>query len=91
MERRACGRDRELRVGVDASAAGAVLGLHLGAVTDGLLAVGLAGLLDGQVHGGAVSRPKRASGQVASVFGDEGAIWRTSSHQNRRQTPTLAG
>lgn len=42
-----------LRVGVDAAATRTVLGLHFGAVTDRTLAVGLAGLLDGQVHGGA--------------------------------------
>lgn len=41
-----------LGVGVDAAATRAVLGLHLGAVTDGARAVSLAGLLDGQVHGG---------------------------------------
>jgi hypothetical protein len=34
-------------------------------VTDRALAVGLAGLLDGQVHGGAGSRLKRAREQVA--------------------------
>ena len=52
-------------VGVDAAAARAVLGLHLGAVTDRTLAVGLAGLLDGQVHGGAGSRLKSQREQVA--------------------------
>jgi uncharacterized protein YidB (DUF937 family) len=50
---------------VDAAAAGAVLGLHLGAVTDRARAVGLAGLLDGQVHGGAGSRLKSWREQVA--------------------------
>ncbi len=55
-----------LRVGVDAGAAGAVLCLHLGAVTRGARAVGLAGLLDGQVHGGAGSRLKTAGEQVAA-------------------------
>lgn len=66
--RTAGGREREAplasSVGVDAAATGAVLGLHLGAVTHGALAVGLAGLLDGQVHGGAGSRLKRPREQV---------------------------
>jgi hypothetical protein len=53
-------------VRVDASAARAVLGLHLGAVTGGALAVGLAGLLDVQVHGGAGSRLKAAGEQAAN-------------------------
>lgn len=66
--RTACWREREAplasSVGVDAAATSAVLGLHLGAVTHGALAVGLAGLLDGQVHGGAGSRLKRRREQV---------------------------
>ena len=52
-------------VRVDAAATNAILRLHLRAVASGALAVGLAGLLDGQVHGGAGSRPKSARGQVA--------------------------
>lgn len=54
-------------VGVDATATDAVLRLHLRAVTDRALAVGLAGLLDGKVHGGAGSRLKAADGQAAAA------------------------
>jgi hypothetical protein len=53
-------------VGVDAAATNAILRLHLGAVADRALAVGLAGLLDGEVHGGAGSRLKDGSGQVGA-------------------------
>lgn len=56
-----------LRVGVDAAAARAVLRLHLGAVTHAALAVGLTGLLDGQVHGGAGSRLKSLGEQAAAT------------------------
>ncbi len=59
----ASGWERPL-VGVDAAATDAILRLHLGAVTDRALAVGLAGLLDRQVHGGAGSRLKGAGEQV---------------------------
>ena len=55
-----------LRVGVDAAATRAVLGLHLGAVTNGARAVGFAGLLDGQVHGGAGSRLKGSREQAGA-------------------------
>ena len=58
-----------LRVGVDAAATRAVLGLHLGAVTNGARAVGFAGLLDGQVHGGAGSRLKGSREQVGAGRG----------------------
>ena len=56
-------------VGVDAAAADAILRLHLRAVADRALAVGLAGLLDRQVHGGAGSRLKGAPGQVTREAG----------------------
>src|SRR6185369_1180630 len=70
-KRRCANRNRQEPLGscvsvrVHASAARAVLGLHLGAVTHGALAVGLAGLLDVQVHGGAGSRLKGSGEQVA--------------------------
>ena len=68
-------------VGVDAAATGAVLGLHLGAVTDRARAVGLAGLLDGQVHGGAGSRLKSLGEQVAEqTMCDIAASPRTYPH-----------
>lgn len=69
-------RTKPSLVRVDAAATRAVLGLHLGAVTDGALAVGLAGLLDGQVHGGAGSRLKDAAGQVARGTASVLAPWR---------------
>jgi hypothetical protein len=50
-------------------------------VTDRALAVGLAGLLDGQVHGGAGSRLKCGREQVADAPGcDIRLKARTSAH-----------
>jgi hypothetical protein len=70
-----------LLVGVDAAATGAVLRLVLGGVARRALAVGLAGLLDGQVHGGAGSRLKTLGEQVAGApMCDKHASPRTYPH-----------